>query len=55
MFLLFEPLDLDGKWSMHQWGGTESPEPLQPQQPGHMEGYSSSTTVIIKQRPDGVC
>ena len=48
-------IDLDGKWSM-QWGSGGSPESsdLPRQQPGHMESYSSSTTVIVKQRPDGV-
>lgn len=46
-------IDLDSKWSM-QWGSGEPPD-LPHQQPGQMESYSSSTTVIVKQRPDGVC
>ena len=46
-------IDLDGKWSM-QWGGSPEPPNLPRQQPGQMESYSSSTTVIVKQRPDGV-
>ena len=55
-FCFSTTIDLDGKWSM-QWGSGGSPEPsdLPHQQPGQMESYSSSTTVIVKQRPDGVC
>lgn len=56
----FTPLsDLDGEWSPSmgwRWGGASPSLDLpERQQPMQEKRYSSSTTVTIKRRPDGVC